>query len=62
MSGLLSVAGCLEIDKYRCLLGNVAGFWTGRERVLGTGGGAGGKEKKRKEKTEEENKLYCSLS
>jgi hypothetical protein len=40
--GPLSVVGCLEIAQYRCLylVGNVAGFWTDREKLLGTGGNA----------------------
>ena len=40
--GPLSVAGCIGIDKCRCLLGTVAGFWTGRESLFGTGAGGGG--------------------
>lgn len=41
--------GGVEIDKYRCLSGNVAEFSTGRERLLGTagGGGAGRRETER---------------
>lgn len=39
--GPLSVAGCLEIDEYRCLLGTGSEFWTGRESLLEPGPGGG---------------------
>lgn len=56
--------GGVEIDKYRCLSGNVAEFSTGRERLLGTAGGGGqGGEKQREEDGEREREqLYYSLS
>lgn len=57
--------GGVEIDKYRCLSGNVAEFSTGRERLLGTAGGGGGQggEKQREEDGEREREqLYYSLS
>lgn len=40
--GPLSVAGCLEIDEYRCLLGTGAEFLDWQREPLGTGAGSGG--------------------
>lgn len=60
--GPLSVAGCVEIDECRCLLGTVAGFWTGGESLFGTGRGEGEEMGKREREKEREEQLYYSLS
>lgn len=54
--------GGVEIDKYRCLSGNVAEFSTGRERLLVTAGGQGGEKQREEDGEREREQLYYSLS